>query len=46
MMTTTQVVEMSVTNNSFSEDYSHLDDYTRQAMYLVCEMVALMILGR
>ena len=24
-MTTTQVVETSVTNNSFSEDYPHLD---------------------
>ena len=30
-MTTAQVVEMSVcTNSSLSEDYSHLDDHTRQ----------------
>ena len=41
MTITTQVVEMSVTSNSLSEDYSHLDDHTRQAMYLMCEMVAL-----
>ena len=29
-MTTTWVVEMSVTNNSIPEDYSHSDDHTRQ----------------
>ena len=29
-MTTAQVVETSVTNNSLSEDYSHPDDHTRQ----------------
>ena len=29
-MTTTQVVEMSVTNNSLSKDYPHLDNHTRQ----------------
>ena len=29
-MTTTQVVKTSVINNSLSEDYSHLDDHTRQ----------------
>ena len=29
-MTTAQVVEASVTNNSLSEDYSHPDDHTRQ----------------
>ena len=29
-MTTTQVVEMSVTNNSLSKDYSHLDDHAKQ----------------
>ena len=28
-MTTAQVVETSVTNNSLSKDYSHLDDHTR-----------------
>ena len=26
------VVETSVTNNSLSEDYSHLDDHTRKTM--------------
>ena len=29
-MTATQVVEISVTTNSLSEDYSHLDDHTKQ----------------
>ena len=29
-MTTTQVVKRSVTNNTLSEDYPHLDDHTRQ----------------
>ena len=29
-MTTAQVVKMSVTNNSLSEDYSHPDAHTRQ----------------
>ena len=29
-MTTVQVVELSVTNNSLSEDYSHPGDHTRQ----------------
>ena len=29
-MTTTQVVETSVTNNSLSKDYPHLDDHTKQ----------------
>ena len=29
-MTTAQVVETSVTNNSLSKDYPHLDDHTRQ----------------
>ena len=28
-MTATQVVEMSVTNNSLSKDYLHLDDHTK-----------------
>ena len=31
-MTTAQVVETSVTNNSLSEDYSHPDDHTRQTI--------------
>ena len=29
-MTTTQVVEASVTYNSLSEDFSHLDNHTRE----------------
>ena len=29
-MTTAQTVEASVTNNSFSKDYSHPDDHARQ----------------
>ena len=29
-MTTAQVVEMSVTNNSLSKDYPHPDNHTRQ----------------
>ena len=29
-MTTAQAVETSVTNNSLSEDYSHLDDHAKQ----------------
>ena len=29
-MTTTQVVETSVTNNSLSKDYPHPDDHTKQ----------------
>ena len=29
-MTTAQIVEMSVTNNSLSKDYPHPDDHTRQ----------------
>ena len=29
-MTTAQVVETPVTNNSLSEDYSHPDDHTKQ----------------
>ena len=29
-MTTTQVVKTSVTNNSLSEDYPHLDDHAKQ----------------
>ena len=29
-MTTARVVEMSVTNDSLSEDYPHLDNHTRQ----------------
>ena len=29
-MTTVQVVETSVTNNSLSKNYSHPDDHTRQ----------------
>ena len=29
-MTTVQLVELSVTNNSLSEEYSHPDDHTRQ----------------
>ena len=31
-MTITHVVETSVTNNSLSEDYLHLDDHTKQIM--------------
>ena len=33
-MTTAQVIETSVTNNSLSEDYSHPDDHTRQTTNL------------
>ena len=29
-MTTAQVVETSVTNNSLSKDYPHLDDHAKQ----------------
>ena len=29
-MTTTQVVEMSVTNNSLPKDYPHLEDHAKQ----------------
>ena len=29
-MTTAQVVEMSVTNNSLSKDYLHLDNHAKQ----------------
>ena len=29
-MTTAQVVETSVTNNSLSKDYPHLDDHVKQ----------------
>ena len=29
-MTTDQVVEMLVTNNSLSKDYPHLDNHTKQ----------------
>ena len=29
-MTTAQVVETSVTNNSLSEDYPHMDDHAKQ----------------
>ena len=29
-MTTAQVVETSVTNNSLSQDYPHLDDHAKQ----------------
>ena len=32
MLTTAQVVETSVTENSLSEDCSHLDDHTRQTI--------------
>ena len=32
MMTTAQVVEMSVTNNSLSNDYPHPDNHTRQTV--------------
>ena len=35
-MTTAQVVETSVTNNSLSGDYSHLDDHTRQITNYLC----------
>ena len=31
-MTTAQVVERSVTNNSLSEDYPHLDDHAKQTV--------------
>ena len=30
LLTTTQVVETSVTNNSLSKDYLHLDDHVKQ----------------
>ena len=33
--TIAQVVETSVTNNSLSEDYSHLDDHTRQTTVIL-----------
>ena len=29
-MTTTQIVKMSVTNSSLSEDYSNSDDHTKK----------------
>ena len=32
-MTTAQVVKMSVTNNSLSKDYPHLDDQAKQINY-------------
>ena len=32
MLTTAQVMETSVTENSLSEDCSHLDDHTRQTI--------------
>ena len=37
-MTITQVVEMSVTNNCLSEDYSHPDDHTRQTTRITAEI--------
>ena len=35
-MTTAQVVKMSVTSNSLSEDYHYPDDHTRQTYALFC----------
>ena len=34
-MTTAQVVEMSVTNNSLSKDYLHPDDHAKQITYFM-----------
>ena len=34
-MTTAQVVETSVTNNSLSKDYPHPDDHTRQILNFI-----------
>ena len=35
-LTTAQVIETSVTNNSLSKDYSHPDDHSRQTRNLNC----------
>ena len=34
-MTTAQVVETSVTNNSLSKDYLHPDDHAKQLIFLL-----------
>ena len=40
-MTTAQVVATSVTNNSLSKDYLHLDDHARQTITLVFGIASL-----